>query len=59
MTGNELMKRVTDDLQSSPVPTVCFMVAVEQVFKNGPKVPDKVVSGVNSPGNSCEGFCLV
>ena len=38
---------------------VCFRIASEEVLKNGREVPDKVVSGVNSPGNSCGGLCLV
>ena len=38
--------------------TVCFMIANEEVVKNDRQMPDKVVSGVNSPGNSCGGLCL-
>ena len=39
--------------------TVCFRIATEEVLKNGREIPDKVVSGLNSPGNSCGGLCLV
>jgi hypothetical protein len=34
------------------------MLANEEFFKNGRKIPDKVVSGVNLSGNSCGGVCV-
>jgi hypothetical protein len=38
--------------------TVCFMIANEEVVKNGRQIRDKVFSGANSPGNSCGGLGL-
>jgi hypothetical protein len=42
------------------VPVLCvFTIATEKNCQNAQTIPDKVVSGVNWPGNSHRGLCLV